>query len=194
MEMPPVHTKTAPLEFTEPFWEGDGTEAAENITYVYTNEGHRLDGIWRTFGTSRRGDSTPWAAFGTPGERIWEKGTCIVEFNRTCKRGIPRDLQSGFEKVLVQDTDLSYRPRVNYNFMTEVAHGRWDEDEFGECVDHVVRGCFNNGTCVAPNTCECAPFWRLVSLSLSPCAIPYISKCIFSLLCVSISSICYTFM
>lgn len=28
--------------------------------------------------------------------------------------------------------------------------------EGGECVDQVVRGCFNNGTCVAPDVCECA--------------------------------------
>lgn len=28
--------------------------------------------------------------------------------------------------------------------------------EGGECVDQVIRGCFNNGTCVAPDVCECA--------------------------------------
>jgi len=170
MEMPPVHTKTAPLEFTEPFWAGDGDEAADNITYVYTNEGHRLDGIWRTFGTSRRGDSTPWAPFGTPGERVWEKGTCIVEFNRTCERGSkPVDLQSGLTNVKVQDTDQSYRPRMTYNFLQEVGNGRWD-DTRGECVDHVVRGCFNNGTCIAPNTCQCAPLWTGHDCSIPLCA------------------------
>jgi len=74
---------------------------------VYTNEGHRLDGVWRRFGESRRGVSLPWRPFGSyrthDGTRVWEKGTCITEFNRSCEWGPPPvDLQSGLEGVFVQ--------------------------------------------------------------------------------------------
>jgi len=184
MEWPPVHAKTAPLSMQETFWEGpDGGEGvnASEITYVYTNEGHRLDGIWRTYGTHRRGDGSPWSRFDpntTPapgnrpqGHRVWEKGTCIVEFNRTCSKGpLPVDLQSGLAGVMVQDTDLSYRPRVGYNYEREWGRGAWDVRDRGECVDHVVRGCFNNGTCVAPNTCACAQGWTGSDCSVPTCA------------------------
>merc|ERR1719329_902818 len=27
------------------------------------------------------------------------------------------------------------------------------------CVDQVVRGCANNGTCIAPDVCRCATGW-----------------------------------
>lgn len=30
------------------------------------------------------------------------------------------------------------------------------QEEGGDCIDQVVRGCFNNGTCVAPDVCVCA--------------------------------------
>merc|ERR1712196_707573 len=35
--------------------------------------------------------------------------------------------------------------------------------------DHVIRGCYNNGTCVAPNTCECAPGWSGYDCSVPVC-------------------------
>lgn len=41
--------------------------------------------------------------------------------------------------------------RVSYDIWTATHAGRWFEED-GECIDHVIRGCFNNGTCVAPNT------------------------------------------
>jgi hypothetical protein len=44
--------------------------------------------------------------------------------------------------------------------------GEWREAG-GECVDQVVRGCFNNGTCVGPNECECTRGW-----SGNDCSIP----------------------
>jgi hypothetical protein len=132
---------------------------------VYTNEGFRLEGIWRPFGESRRGRSIPWGPFGAPGKRVWEKGTCVIEFDRTCARGPPpRDLASGLTGVKVQDTDLSYRARMRVDAFREAGPGRWSEEEFGSCVDRVIRGCFNNGTCVAPNTCECALGWTCVHL------------------------------
>jgi hypothetical protein len=46
--------------------------------------------------------------------------------------------------------------------------GRWFE-EGGECVDHVLRGCYNNGTCVAPDTCQCASGWTGFDCSIPVC-------------------------
>ena len=37
--------------------------------------------------------------------------------------------------------------------------GQW-KIKGGEWVDNVLRGCFNNGTCVAPNKCACKDGWN----------------------------------
>ena len=119
--------------------------------FTYTNEGYRKDGVWLPTGIP------------------WSKGSCITEFRRKCAD--PRkalDLNSGDLGVLVQDTDLSYRPRMNYTMWQEVGPGRWFE-EGGECVDEVVRGCYNNGTCIAPDTCQCAPGWTGFDCSIPVC-------------------------
>lgn len=142
MDWDPVHAKTRPLELYD---ETAGT------TFIYTNEGHRRDGIWEKTGYQ------------------WMKGTCITEFKRTCQD--PRkeiDLNSRKQSVMVQDTDLSFRPRMLYDLWAARGPGRWFE-EGGECVDHVVRGCYNNGTCVAPDVCECAPGWSSYDCSVPLC-------------------------
>ena len=111
----------------------------ENITYLYTDEGYRIYGIW-----SKTGEK-------------WTKGSCIIEFERVCgddnSKGIDLEANTndGFLTVhpfglLVQDTDLSFRPRIIYNDKKSFALGRWFQ-EGGECIDRVVRGCFNNGKC-----------------------------------------------
>ena len=169
MYWPAVNAKTAPLELREKLGDGpwDSTINAAGRDskrhYTYTNEGHLLDGIWNVSG------------------EIWEKGTCVIEFNRTCDDGVaPEDLESGLYAVLVQDTDLAFRPRVTYDLMMAYGPGRWlrHPKYEGECVDRVVRGCYNNGTCVAPDTCECAEGWaganctipvRAVMCALSSC-------------------------
>ena len=56
----------------------------------------------------------------------------------------------------VLDTDGAYRPRVKAYDTLFYANSRWN-DTGGVCIDYVVRGCYNNGTCIAPNTCQCAP-------------------------------------
>jgi hypothetical protein len=66
----------------------------------------------------------------------------------------------------VYDTDASYRPRVKAYDTLFYANSRWN-DTGGSCVDYVVRGCYNNGTCIAPNTCQCAP-----GFSGSDCSVP----------------------
>ena len=46
MEWPPTHAATAKLDITHTLYEG--TRAEQEVTYVYTNEGHRRDGVWIT--------------------------------------------------------------------------------------------------------------------------------------------------
>ena len=125
-----------------------------NLTFVYTDEGYRRLGIWsRIAGTS------------------WEYGVCLLQFSRVCPDPSKSlDILSGLLNVEVQDTDHSFRPRINYTDAKVTSIGRW-RAAGGECVDHVVRGCFNNGTCVAPDTCACAEGW-----SGQDCSIPLCSQ------------------
>ena len=64
MEWPPTHAATAKLDITHTLYEG--TRAEQEVTYVYTNEGHRRDGVWITTNNT------------------WEYGTCLMEFKRVC--------------------------------------------------------------------------------------------------------------
>lgn len=164
MSWPPTHYKTRKLELPHHLPNG------KTIIYVYTNEGHLRDGLWRTTGAG------------------WQAGTCIVEFQRVCESStkLPdsaiddlnlridgREKSGAFVEagtfvgdissarltgVYVQDTDFAYRPRISYDTFRAFGHGRWTTKS-GECVDQVLRGCYNNGTCVAPNTCQCATGW-----------------------------------
>eukprot|EP00903_Cladosiphon_okamuranus_P018631 g17149.t3 len=150
MLWPPLHSKSARLELID----DDGH------FYVYTDVGHKRDGVWTTTG------------------ELWQKGVCITQFNRSCPAGKPQaiDLQSVASGedgagVLVQDTDFSYRPRVTYTQWKEEGAGWWQE-EGGECIDQVIRGCFNNGTCVAPDVCECAEGWTGYDCSEPECPVP----------------------
>jgi hypothetical protein len=115
-----------------------------NRTYAYTNEGWRRKGIWNIT------------------ENVWQYGRCIIQFERNCSgdRSKQFDLEALLYDKIVQDPDLAYRPRIYFNdYRVEDQWGsRWVETG-GECVDEVQRGCFNNGTCIAPNTCRCADGW-----------------------------------
>ncbi|KAG2953112.1 hypothetical protein PC117_g2261 [Phytophthora cactorum] len=66
------------------------------------------------------------------------------------KRGGTWSYVSGKLGERVVDTDASYRPQVTYTAQDADRRGFWNSSVFGDCVDQVVRGCFNNGTCVAP--------------------------------------------
>ena len=66
---------------------------------------------------------------------------------RTMRVGLP-----------VLDTDDAFRARVTHTAKHTSAVGRW-EAAGGECTDVVYRGCYNNGTCVAPGVCACSRGW-----------------------------------
>ena len=140
---PPTHSHSRILDQNIPLFNG---------TYVYTNEGYRRKGIWNITGTK------------------WQYGICIIEFNRNCSdRQKEFDIYSGRYHVHVQDTDLAYRPRVFYNDLRVLSKGRWTETG-GHCVDQVVRGCYNNGTCIAPNVCRCAQNWTGIDCTTPICS------------------------
>eukprot|EP00949_MAST-11_sp_MAST-11-sp1_P001477 g1477.t1 len=58
----------------------------------------------------------------------------------------------------VLDPEDAYRMRVSHTDEYTSGVGRWFQDG-GSCVDMVVRGCLNNGTCVAPHVCQCSEGW-----------------------------------
>jgi hypothetical protein len=69
----------------------------------------------------------------------------------------------------VKDAAAAFGPQVSYTDAAEVAAGRWG-DAGAPCVDAVVLGCYNEGVCVAPNTCACAAGWTGADCSLPICA------------------------
>eukprot|EP01038_Epipyxis_sp_PR26KG_P004469 gene4469-6320_t len=152
---PPLHRKSRVLDR---YWPPGTT----NYSYAYANEGYRRLGIWNRTSNS------------------WEFGVCIMEFYRNCSSDKTKqlDLESDLYDVYVQDTDLAFRPRVFYDDQRVTQRGRWKQST-GECVDEVIRGCFNNGTCVAPNTCRCAKGWSGSDCSQALCK----TKCLHKGLC-----------
>lgn len=101
-----------------------------------TNEGWRRDGWWESI----------------PGT-LWEKGQCYQLYNRSCPTDLSKmmDLRDMTPFTPVNDTLHAFGPRTRYDNKTTYSVGRWFE-EGGACIDDVLKGCFNNGTCVAPNT------------------------------------------
>jgi hypothetical protein len=143
LSWPPTHTKSRILD--EVLW---------NVTYAFTNEGYRRFGIWNRTTNS------------------WTYGLCLLEFYRNCSSSSKSyDLGSNRYEVPVQDTDLAYRPRIRYDDLRVYPLGRWKEVG-GKCVDQVIRGCYNNGTCIAPNTCRCASGWTGSSCTIPVCRLP----------------------
>ena len=128
---------------------------AFNRTYIYTNEGYRRWGIWNVT------------------LDIWEYGMCIMEFYRQCPAAPFKqyDIESELLNVNVQDTDYAFRSRLSYDDARVSGPGRWKQST-GECIDEVVRGCYNNGTCVAPDTCSCSSGWGGFDCTVPICAVP----------------------
>lgn len=126
-----------------------------NHTYVYTNEGYRRLGIWNIT------------------ESVWEYGICMMEYYRTCKDSPEKqyDIESERFDVPVQDPDLAFRARLSYDDMKVSGPGRWVQHT-GECIDEVIRGCYNNGTCIAPDVCRCADGWSGYDCTVPLCDEP----------------------
>lgn len=84
LDWPPVHSKSPQLQLFH--------EESQRW-YYYSDQGYRLQGLW------------------TPTGLPWQKGNCIVEFQRVCgkDKGPQTDLHSGESGVPVQDTDIAYR-------------------------------------------------------------------------------------
>lgn len=141
MGWPPLHRKSRIL-----------VVYFDNTTFVYTDEGWRLWGTWNRT------------------EHNWEYGTCVTQFYRNCTETPSKalDLVSRRQGVYTQDTDLAYRPRIKYNNIRVQHDGRW-KSSGGTCVDEVIRGCYNNGTCIAPNTCRCATGWSGYDCTVPVC-------------------------
>jgi len=146
----------------------------------HTNEGWRRDGWWQRIPNTE-----------------WEKGLCWPRYNRTCTTlAREKDLRTN-TKHPVENTDLAFSTkyaglvfyflvswrrvvlttgnklcsgRVSYDIWTATHQGRWFE-EYGECIDHVVQGCYNNGTCVAPNTVRNTGFRMVGLLDSSECVV-----------------------
>ena len=143
MQWPPLHGKSRVLD-----------RYFENISYAYTNEGYRRLGEWAKTGAK------------------WEHGVCILEFYRNCSDPKKQlDLFTRRAKVNTQDPDLSFRSRLRFNDMRVIGPGRW-KVAGGECINEVIRGCFNNGTCVAPNTCKCSQGWVGSNCNTPTCKLP----------------------
>jgi hypothetical protein len=122
-----------------------------------TREGWKRAGIWIRISSHK-----------------WQKGKCLVEFQRTCtssqSTSLPvLDLETNQFSILVTDPDVAYRSRVNYSHIQATRKGFWNGTEGKECIDQVIRGCFNNGTCIGPNTCKCAEGWKGSDCSIPIC-------------------------
>jgi hypothetical protein len=109
----------------------------------------------------------------------WQRGNPAVmapRYARSCDLRAPRpvDLRTGAPPSgAVDDTFAAFGPRATYNDSAVASSGGWWTQAPGgsaECVDAVRLGCFNGGTCVAPDTCACAPGWTGVDCSLPLCA------------------------
>jgi len=186
---PPTHGKTRKLELQHSF-------QGKTATYVYTDQGHLRDGVWfatgeewapgtcvvefkRVCGAGFEAadpknvlvpqSSEGWERdFGWDGENVDEgkfKARAFVD-----KARFPGDVSSArLVNVAVQDTDFAYRARMRYDSSRESGRNRWFQ-RGGECVDTVLRGCHNNGTCVSPNQCDCAQGWSGYDCTIPVCS------------------------
>ena len=153
----PTHRKTFPM--VRHFHLTHSVSPEYPPQFDDTREGWRRDGWWITQDNAE-----------------WERGLCDQFYNRTCSESEKAiDLRTLLTGAPVNDTMQAFYPRVNVTNegVWVPSHlpvdGRWRE-EGGECVDQVLLGCFNNGTCVAPNTCECAEGWEGHDCSIPVCS------------------------
>lgn len=114
---------------------------------------------WRLFGWWNRNT-----------DQRWKHGKFSSTYDRTCPYDTSKqlDLRNNVYNIPVNDTNEAFHPRINYTDETVISVGRWYETG-GECIDHVLLGCFNEGICTSPNTCQCAAGWEGDDCSLPIC-------------------------
>jgi len=149
-----THKKSGSFVLKESSMNVSGVSKSDRM-FIYTNNGYQMHGVWTLTGHS------------------WTKGRCIIEFKRVCHDPLkPKDLENNLSvserNIFVQDPDLAFRTRRTFDDHKEYSIGEWSNDG-GECIDHVIRGCFNNGTCVAPNVCQCADGWTGYDCTIPVC-------------------------
>lgn len=109
-----------------------------------TKEGWRRGGYWEY----------------VPGTH-WKKGFCRIQFRRMCSHNASfLDLISLQRGMPVEDTDASFRARTTYSIHNIDRINYWSPSVYGECTDIVLGGCYNNGSCVAPDVCVCEAGWK----------------------------------
>lgn len=150
-----THQKTPRRILLESFLNASEVPSRERI-FVYTDLGYKKGGYWYRTGEN------------------WKKGRCIVEFKRVCERQAAREditnvMSSTEYEIIVQDPDSAFRGSRVFDNMKEYRVGGWQAVD-GKCIDHVIRGCYNNGTCVAPNVCECSDGWKGYDCTIPICS------------------------
>jgi hypothetical protein len=66
------------------------------------------------------------------------------------------------------EPDSPYEANVTHGIFRIDSYGRWVHGQ-GECTDYVLKGCYNNGTCIAPDVCACAEGWEGYDCSIPIC-------------------------
>ena len=94
-----------------------------------------------------------------------------LRVNGTADHAKAIDLRSRRFSIPVTNTDAAFRPRIASTVQYQSALGRWN-DAGGQCLDTVIRGCYNNGTCIAPNRCQCAKGYTGHDCSIPVCENP----------------------
>ena len=83
-----------------------------------------------------------------------------------------RTLKHGYS---VLNPHQAYGPRTTSTDQFTSSWGRWNQNG-GDCVDMVIRGCLNNGTCVAPGQCQCGPGWSSTDCRVPICEQPCLNN------------------
>ena len=136
----------------------------QDMTWPHTHVHTEPDGNHTKRGWTRNGY---WVH--VDGAR-WTKGKCTVEYARHCP-GDPSkamDVRTLVFPATVENTSAAFSAVVEHTVKRTLSVGEW-RSAGGECVDRVLRGCYNNGTCVGPNQCQCAPGWTGSDCSVPVC-------------------------
>ena len=159
------------VEFTSNFGNVDEIQVSADKYngFTYDNKAIACDDN-RNVECSLQGGKT----YGSPPSYVGP-GTVLSVFTRlngTADHAKAVDLRNRRYSIPVLNTDAAFRPRIRSTNQFQSAIGRWN-DAGGQCLDTVIRGCYNNGTCIGPGLCQCAPGYTGHDCSIPIC----INKC-----------------